>query len=86
MGTVRPDILQQLIRFNDVFETQSDCSGGQAVQALRISNRLKTVEERTLAVNKVFEQLREEDVFPCLRGWRNEVRYKVYLLVYSCIS
>ncbi len=55
--------------------------GVAAVTAVRVAESLRTVEERTAAVNSVFSDLRDKGVFSCLRGWRNEVCTSNYITV-----
>ena len=44
------------------------------IRRVKIAEDLKTVEERTIAVNRVFKELQiYQDRYPCLRGWRSEV-------------
>ena len=61
-----------------------------AVVELEVAAELRTVEERTAAVNSVFQRLRELEAFPCLSGWRDEVRtghtvVYMYMTMGKCI-
>lgn len=71
MGIIRPDILETLAQFNDVFEADKDSEG--CCKALRFSDKLSSPSDITEALEAVFQQLRRDSVFPCLKGWRNEV-------------
>jgi len=64
-------VLEKLLLFKDVFEVQMSAAG--KIQFLVISEGLKNHQQRTAALNNMFVKLKEQDAFPCLRGWRNEV-------------
>lgn len=64
-------MLEKLLSFQDVFESQLSAIG--EIQSLSISDGLKSPQQRTVALNNVFVKLKEQDAFPCLRGWRSEV-------------
>jgi len=71
IGIVKPQILQDIITFKEVFVAENDVS---EIRNIKISENLKTVEDRTLAINGVFKKLQLfPDRYPCLKGWRNEV-------------
>ncbi len=71
IGCIKPQILPDLLRYKDTFEAEID-SG--EVKALKISDNLKTIEERTVAINRVLKELQIfPERYPCLKGWRNEV-------------
>ena len=64
-------MLEKLLSFQDVFEPQLSADG--EIQSLSISDRSRSPQQRTVALNNVFAKLKEQDAFPCLRGWRSEV-------------
>ena len=64
-------MLEKLLPFKEVFEVQLSAVG--KIEFLVISDKLKNHEQRTAAANNMFVKLKEQDAFPCLRGWRNEV-------------
>ena len=64
-------MLEKLLSFQDVFEPQLSAVG--EIQSLSISDGLRSPQQRTVALNNVFVKLKEQDAFPCLRGWRSEV-------------
>lgn len=64
-------MLEKLLSFRDVFEPQLSAVG--EIQSLSISDGLRSPQQRTVALNNVFVKLKEQDAFPCLRGWRSEV-------------
>lgn len=71
IGIIRPDILEKLAEFSGVFE--ADKNGEGCYTALRFSEKLSSPSDITEALEAVFQQLRRDSVFPCLKGWRNEV-------------
>ncbi|XP_033728823.1 nudix hydrolase 24, chloroplastic-like [Pecten maximus] len=71
VGLIQPDVWKHLINYPDVFVI----SGSDELtsrKSLSIKDTFKTANERTAAVAKVLEDLRQKDVFLSLRGWRNE--------------
>ena len=78
-------MLEKLLLFEDVFEVQMSAVG--RIQFLVISKGLKNHQQRTAALNNMFVKLKEQDAFPCLRGWRNEVSSgTVYVLEMPLVS
>ena len=78
-------MLDKLLLFKDVFEGQMSAVG--KIQFLVISKGLKNHQQRTAALNNMFVKLKEQDAFPCLRGWRNEVSSgTVYVLEMPLVS
>uniref|UniRef100_A0ACB8EMA7 Uncharacterized protein n=1 Tax=Sphaerodactylus townsendi TaxID=933632 RepID=A0ACB8EMA7_9SAUR len=47
--------------------------GDEAPACLELNKQLVSFEERTAAVQGVFKQLREQQAFPCLKEWREEL-------------
>lgn len=76
IGLIKPSVLPHLLSYKDVFVPEEE---NNAVISVRFADRLSSVEERTKSVNKVFEDLQLKGCFPCLKGWRNEVR--TYILM-----
>ncbi|XP_062510838.1 uncharacterized protein LOC134186799 [Corticium candelabrum] len=66
-GLVREDCWRELAKFPDVFVVD----GKEKV--VKLSEQLGTVEKRTEKVNEILMKLREDEVFHCLKGWRNEM-------------
>lgn len=49
------------------------------VTRVKLSEKLTSVEERSLAINGVLRDLQQKELYPCLKGWRNEVILHVAL-------
>ncbi|KAK9876960.1 hypothetical protein WA026_015993 [Henosepilachna vigintioctopunctata] len=64
VGLVRPDVLQQLMNFPEVFNVTSGY--------VELNPAFRNYEERTNKVDEVLRKLRTEQKFITLRGWRNE--------------
>ena len=71
VGIIKLSVSEKLLSFRDVFEPQLSAVG--EIQSLSISDGLRSPQQRTVALNNVFVKLKEQDAFPCLRGWRSEV-------------
>ena len=85
VGIIKPNVLDKLLLFKDVFEGQMSAVG--KIQFLVISKGLKNHQQRTAALNNMFVKLKEQDAFPCLRGWRNEMSSgTVYILSFTQYS
>ena len=70
-GLIKGHVATTLVQYSHVF--QGVYGGGGGLESVRIIEGLRTVEERTAALNGVFGDLRDKGTYPCLRGWRNEV-------------
>ena len=70
IGLIKPSILPHLLSHKDVFVGEE---AGDSIVAVKLSDHLLTVEERTKSINTVLKDLQNTGVFPCLHGWRNEV-------------
>jgi hypothetical protein len=83
-GVVRNDSWRELSKFSSVFSVD------EQQRCVKLTDQLQSPHERTEKVNKVLIELRENQVFHSLKGWRNEVRkYKVDVCVYFmhvCVS
>ena len=66
-GVIRNDSWRELAKFPDVFSVD------ERQQIVKLTDQLQNPHERTEKVNKVLVELRENQVFHCLKGWRNEV-------------
>ncbi|XP_057664778.1 uncharacterized protein LOC130899062 isoform X1 [Diorhabda carinulata] len=64
VGLVRPDVMKQLLRYPEVFSVSSGC--------VELNPAFRDYEERSNRVEKVLKELRAENVFIALKGWRNE--------------
>ncbi|KAM4048325.1 uncharacterized protein ACNLHF_011229 [Anomaloglossus baeobatrachus] len=68
VGWVTPPVANVLAQNPDVFTLYKDSK-----PRLELSDRLRSTEERTRAIQEVMEALRGRDGFPCLQEWRNEL-------------
>ena len=66
IGLVKPDAIEYLIQYSTVFKLDPER------KSLILSPDLDTPTSRTLAIQKVFLDLKSRNVFTCLNGWRNE--------------
>lgn len=70
MGVIRPDVLKQLFRYPEVFVIQDNEKTSKAVE---LNPAFRDYNERTEHVDRVLRQLRQDNVFIALKGWRDEV-------------
>lgn len=64
--------MRDILRYSNTFVAETTDKG--VMVRVTISDKLKSVEERTVAINEVFRDLQSsEDRYPCLKGWRDEV-------------
>ncbi len=70
-GLIKAHVATTLLLYPHVF--QAVCGGDGELESVSITEGLRTVEERTAALNSVFGDLRDKGTYPCLKGWRNEV-------------
>ncbi|XP_075054502.1 uncharacterized protein LOC142140657 isoform X2 [Mixophyes fleayi] len=68
VGWVLQPVAQLLSQNYDVFTLQRDPSA-----RLELNDHLHHPQERTRAIQEVMESLRGQDIFPCLREWRDEL-------------
>ena len=63
VGIIKPNVLDKLLLFKDVFEGQMSAVG--KIQFLVISKGLKNHQQRTAALNNIyiFVKLKEQDAF-----------------------
>ncbi|CAG9862395.1 unnamed protein product [Phyllotreta striolata] len=64
VGLVRPDVMKQLLKYPEVFMV-----GPSGVE---LNPAFRDYEERSNQVDKVLKELRKENVFIALKGWRDE--------------
>lgn len=74
IGLIKPSVLPHLLFYTDVFKTEL-VDGN--IASVNLSSQLSDVKERTDAVNGVLRDLKAKTVFPCLKGWRDEVSFSV---------
>ncbi|KAM4663923.1 uncharacterized protein O3C94_012137 isoform 2-T2 [Discoglossus pictus] len=67
VGWVQQAVAHRLSQYPDVF-TLSEGSSAR----LELSERFRTPQERTAAVQEVMETLRSKEEYPCLKEWRDE--------------
>ncbi|XP_060074292.1 uncharacterized protein LOC132554015 [Ylistrum balloti] len=70
VGLIPRNVWKHLIDYPDVFTVSGSEESGSS---LAIKDIYKTVNERTDAVATVLADLRQKDVFVCLKGWRDEL-------------
>lgn len=85
VGRIKPNILKTLASHPAVFEVVKK-EDSEEVERVQLSGDLKTVQERTVALNRVFAELRDNGAFLCLKGWRNEVCVCVGVRACICSS
>jgi hypothetical protein len=66
-GVVRNDSWRELSKFSSVFSVD------EQQRCVKLTDQLQSPHERTEKVNKVLIELRENQVFHSLKGWRNEM-------------
>ncbi|XP_065155557.1 uncharacterized protein [Atheta coriaria] len=64
VGLVRPDVMKQLLRYPEVF-----CVSSGSVE---LNPAFRDYEERSNKINEVLKELRSENTFIALKGWRDE--------------
>ena len=64
VGLVSTEVVTQLRRFPAVFSISSS--------SITFADSLRCPESRSSALEATLQQLRSEDMFPVLRGWRGE--------------
>ena len=72
VGFVRHDCADLLSKYGDVFLVESQ-SNEWPIGCVMLQESLSTPEERTIAVGKVCQQMREREEFSPLKGWRDEL-------------
>nr|CAH7720301.1 unnamed protein product [Callosobruchus chinensis] len=64
VGLVRPDIMKQLLKYPEVFLVNSG--------SVELNPAFRDYQERSSKVAQVLRELRDNDVFVTLKGWRDE--------------
>ena len=72
VGLIRPDAVEQVIQYTDVFCCEKEPLSGK-YRKIEIINTAKSFEERSRLVDRVLREIRQKDVLVPLRGWREEV-------------
>ncbi|KAJ8946940.1 hypothetical protein NQ314_008739 [Rhamnusium bicolor] len=65
VGLIRPDVMKQLLKYPEVFQVSSGY--------VELNPAFRDYEERSSQVERVLMELRAENVFIALKGWRDEV-------------
>ncbi|KAL4228799.1 hypothetical protein ACF0H5_011839 [Mactra antiquata] len=74
VGILVPEVIHELENYPDTFEfTRQD----NKIVKVCLNKKHVSVEERSLAMKLVLDDLRQKDKFFTLRGWRNET-YPIY--------
>ena len=68
VGLVRPDFAKAILKSGDVFVS----SETDPRRPISFAPALVSREQRTAAMAAMLEEWRRQDLFECLRGWRNE--------------
>ncbi|XP_059179434.1 uncharacterized protein LOC131958427 [Physella acuta] len=79
VGLIRPDFLTHLKHYTEelqIVEEDSYANKNGNKPGVHLSSKYHSYKEKTEAMNRLLENLREKDVILALRGWRNE-NYKV---------
>ncbi|XP_067880336.1 thiamin pyrophosphokinase 2 isoform X2 [Heterodontus francisci] len=71
VGVVQPRLFPLLSRYPEVFHVSDGAQG-----RVELSSRLCTYEQRSGAIERTLTDWRQEELFSCLRSWRNE-KYQV---------
>lgn len=91
VGVIRPDVLKQLFKYPEVFVIRDN----EKAKVVELSPAFRDYDERTEHVDRVLRQLRQDNVFFALKGWRDEVRiligslcasYRVYIIDARCVA
>lgn len=70
VGVIRPDILKELFKYPEVFVIKDK----EKSKVVELNPAFRDYNERTENVDRVLRQLRKDEVFFALKGWRDEVR------------
>lgn len=71
VGHVSPSVAKSLHRYPAVFSVSL---ADEAYACVELNEQLVSYKQRTSAVQGVLKDLREQQAFPCLKEWREEVR------------
>ncbi|XP_067832263.1 uncharacterized protein [Heptranchias perlo] len=67
VGLVLPRVIPHLTRYPEIFQV-TDREQGR----VELSSRLSSYEQRSCAIQRVLEEWRDQRLFDCLSGWRDE--------------
>ncbi|XP_061470401.1 uncharacterized protein LOC133379328 isoform X2 [Rhineura floridana] len=70
VGHVPPSVVKYLCQYPDVFSVSR---GDDASACVELNTQLVSYEQRTAAVQGVLKKLKEQQAFPCLKEWREEL-------------
>ncbi|KAG8129749.1 hypothetical protein E2320_016459 [Naja naja] len=71
VGYVPPAVAKCLHQYPTVFSvSQRD----EALPHVELNEQLTSCDQRTAAVQRVLKELKAQQAFPCLKGWRDEMR------------
>ncbi|XP_054859968.1 uncharacterized protein LOC129346640 isoform X2 [Eublepharis macularius] len=70
VGHMPQSVAQRLCQYPAVF---SVAQGDKAAACVELNKQLASFEERTAAVQGVLKELKEQQAFPCLKEWREEL-------------
>ena len=76
VGIVKVSVAKIFLSFSDTFFAER--GSASSISALKIVDDLKSVEEKTVAINQILLALRDNNTFTCLKGWRNEVCWLIF--------
>ena len=79
VGTVPPEVLSKLEFYNNIFLIVRDLLT-KKIRYVTMAPTLTDEKERTLQFGNVMRDWKDRDLFPCLRGWRDEVKYLLSLI------
>lgn len=71
VGYVPPAVAKCLHQHPTVFSVPQ---GDEAPPRVELNKQLTSCDQRTAAVQRVLKELKAQETFPCLKGWRDEVR------------
>lgn len=71
VGVIRPNILMELLKFPEVFLIREQ----NMKKFVELNPAFRDYNERSEQVDRVLRQLRKDEVFITLKGWRDEVGF-----------
>lgn len=76
VGVVRPDVLEELFKYPEVFVIKDK----EKSRIVELNPAFRDYNERTEHVDRVLRKFRQDDTFVALKGWRDEVWKNVQFL------
>ncbi|XP_058030039.1 uncharacterized protein LOC131193636 isoform X1 [Ahaetulla prasina] len=70
VGYVPPAVAKCLHQYPTVFSVSQ---GDKAPSRVELNKQLTSCDQRTAAVQRVLKELKAQQAFPCLKGWRDEM-------------